>query len=69
MVTHHFTVDVEEYFHVSAFESRDSAAHQVRARRPAGAPVLGFRALSFSIVTGQEWALDILDCTGRSWSR
>ncbi|HEX7050790.1 MAG TPA: XrtA system polysaccharide deacetylase [Longimicrobiales bacterium] len=136
-VSHHFTVDVEEYFQVSAFErwiprtqwdrleSRvvEStmrvfellAAHGARAtlfilgwvaeRHPslvrelaaagheiashgwdhrrvtqqepaefrasvrrskelleslAGAPVLGFRAPSFSIVPGREWALDIL---------
>ena len=134
---HHFTVDVEEYFQVSAFEphlprerwdgieSRVAASvgvlldllarHAARAtffvlgwvaeRRPevvksiaraghevashgwdhrratqqtpeefrdsvrrtkaalealTGAPVLGFRAPSFSIVTGREWALDIL---------
>jgi polysaccharide deacetylase family protein (PEP-CTERM system associated) len=137
MTAHHFTVDLEEYFQVSAFESRvartewgrfDSrlagpvallldllARHEARAtffvlgwvaerqtelirligragheiashgwdharvtrqtplqfrtsiRRTkdvlediSGAPVLGFRAPSFSIVPGREWALDIL---------
>ncbi len=136
-VKHHFTVDVEEYFHVSALEPWVSPAewgryesrvvgsmmrllgilseHGVRAthfvlgwvaeRHPAlvrelasmghevashgwdhrriphqspeefrasvrrtkefledltGRPVLGFRAPSFSIVPGHEWALDIL---------
>lgn len=136
-VTHHFTVDVEEYFHVSAlepyvpraawngYESRagvsmmrlaellatrgvratlfvlgwlaqrqpglirdlaraghEIASHgwdhrRVTAQRPAefresvrrtkrfledltGEPVLGFRAPSFSIVAGAEWALDML---------
>jgi len=137
VIRHHFTVDVEEYFQVSAFESRLGRAdwdrfesrvvgsverllellarHEARAtffivgwvaeRQPdlvrrialagheiashswdharvtdqsplafrdsvrrakylleelAGAPVLGFRAPSFSIVPGREWALDIL---------
>lgn len=137
MVRHHFTVDVEEYFHASAlesvapraawanFESRLSsgvrrlldelARHDARAtffvlgwvaaRRPdvvreiaaagheiashgwdhrrvttqtpdefrnsarsskavledlSGRAVLGFRAPSFSIVPGREWALDVL---------
>jgi len=137
MTAHHFTIDLEEYFQVSAFESRvartewgrfDSrlagqvallldllARHEARAtvfvlgwvaarqadliraiaqagheiashgwdharvthqtplqfrtsiRRTkdvleeiGGAPVLGFRAPSFSIVPGREWALDIL---------
>ena len=137
MITHHFSVDVEEYFHVSAFESRvrrvdwdryesrvtgsvsrlldllarhdargtffvlgwvaerhpdlvrqiAGAGHEVAShswdharvtkqsppvfrdsvRRTkcvledlTGAPVLGFRAPSFSIVPGREWALDIL---------
>jgi polysaccharide deacetylase family protein (PEP-CTERM system associated) len=137
MLRHHFTVDVEEHFQVSAFEphlSRDRwdalesrvasnvgalldllarhdaqgtffvlgwvaerhpdvvkaiarAGHEVAShgwdhrrvtqqspeefrvsvRRTkaalealAGAPVLGFRAPSFSIVPGREWALDIL---------
>src|SRR2546425_6244228 len=137
VVAHHFTVDVEEYFHVSAFESRvrradwdryesrvagsvfrlldllarhdarstffvlgwvaerhaslvreiARAGHEVAShgwdharvtkqsppvfrdsvRRTksvledlTGAPVLGFRAPSFSIVHGREWALDIL---------
>ena len=137
MIAHHFTIDVEEYFQVSAFESRVArsewerfesrvagavarlldllARHEARAtvfvlgwvaerhaalirtiaragheiashgwdhervtrqtpqqfrdsvRRTkavlediAGAPVLGFRAPSFSIVPGREWALDIL---------
>ena len=134
---HHFTVDVEEYFQVSAFESRVARSewerfesrvargvgrlldlltrHRARGtffvlgwvaeRKPAlvrliaqagheiashgwdharvtqqtplafrdsirrtkqlledltGAPVLGYRAPSFSIVPGREWALDIL---------
>lgn len=137
MIRHHFTVDVEEYFHVSAFEpyvprerwdafeSRVSrgveallgalashaargtffvlgwvaerhpdvvrriarAGHEIAShgwdhrrvthQRPeefresvrrskavleelAGGPVVGFRAPSFSIVPGREWALDIL---------
>jgi len=137
MTAHHFTVDLEEYFQVSAFETRvarsewerfDSrvaaqvallldllARHEARAtffvlgwlaqRQPelirtlagagheiashgwdhvrvthqtprqfrasirrtkdlleeiTGAPVLGFRAPSFSIVPGKEWALDVL---------
>jgi len=137
VIRHHFTVDVEEYFQVSAFESRVSRAdwdrfesrvvgsvcrllellarHEARAtffivgwvaeRHPdlvreiahagheiashswdharvtdqsplafrdsvrrakyvledlAGTPVLGFRAPSFSIVPGREWALDVL---------
>ena len=137
MIAHHFTVDVEEYFQVSAFESRISrqawsglesraarsvgdllgllARHGVRAtffvlgwlaeRHPdlirrialrgheiashgwdhrrvieqtpaefrhsvrctkqlleslSGMAVLGFRAPSFSITPGYEWALDIL---------
>jgi len=137
MTAHHFTVDLEEYFQVSAFESRVSrsawtrfesrvagqvallldllARHEARAtffvlgwvaerqadlirtivragheiashgwdhvrvthqtprqfrasiRRTkevleanTGAPVLGFRAPSFSIVPGREWALDVL---------
>jgi len=137
VIRHHFTVDVEEYFQVSAFESRVCRAdwdrfesrvvgsvyrllellarHEGRAtffvvgwvaeRHPdlvreiahagheiashswdharvtdqsplmfrdsvrrakyvledlAGAPVLGFRAPSFSIVPGREWALDVL---------
>lgn len=137
MSIHHFSVDVEEYFHVSAFERlvryadwdgyesrvNDSVARlldllarrQTRAtffvlgwvaeRHPglvrriaaagheiashgwdharvtsqsplafrdsirrtkifledlAGAPVVGFRAPSFSIVPGKEWALDVL---------
>src|SRR5207247_9042315 len=137
VIRHHFTVDVEEYFQVSAFESRLGRAdwdrfesrvvgsverllellarHEARAtffivgwvaeRQPelgrrialaaheiashsgdharvtdqsplafrdsvrrakyvleelAGAPVLGFRAPSFSIVPGFEWALDVL---------
>src|SRR3989475_5497503 len=137
MVRHHFTVDVEEYFQVSAFESTVRrcdwsrfesrltgsvsrlldllARHEARGtffvvgwvaeRQPdlvrrialagheiashswdharvtdqspltfrdsvrrakylledlAGAPVLGFRAPSFSIVPGREWALDVL---------
>jgi polysaccharide deacetylase family protein (PEP-CTERM system associated) len=137
MPAHHFTVDLEEYFQVSAFESRVARAewdrfesrlagqvtllldllarHETRAtffvlgwvaerqaeliraiaragheiashgwdharvthqtplqfrtsvRRTkdvlenvSGAPVLGFRAPSFSIVPGLEWALDIL---------
>ena len=136
-VKHHFTVDVEEYFHVSAFEPHigraewDGLESRVRAsverllallgttgsrgtffvlgwvaeRHPelvreiaaaghevashgsdhrrvthqnpdqfrasvrdskalledvTGVPVLGFRAPSFSIVPGREWALDIL---------
>ena len=137
MIKHHFTVDVEEYFHVSAFEPRVQrsdwdhfesrvtvsvsrllellARHDARAtffvlgwvaqRHPEvvrqiaraghevashgwdharvteqsplafrdsvrrtkhaleqliGAPVLGYRAPSFSIVPGREWALDVL---------
>ena len=137
MLRHHFTVDVEEHFQVSAFESHVSrdqwdslesrvvsnvetlldllARHDARGtffvlgcvaeRHPdvvraiaraghevashgwdhrrvtqqspdefrasvrrtktalealAGAPVIGFRAPSFSIVAGREWALDIL---------
>ncbi len=137
MTAHYFTVDVEEYFQVSALEpyvSRDSwadfesrvrkgidrllelletnnargtffvlgwladqhpqlvreiagAGHEVASHgwdhkrvthqtaeefresvrcskdlleQQAGAPVLGFRAPSFSIVPGREWALDIL---------
>ena len=137
MTAHHFTVDLEEYFQVSAFETRVArsdwegfesrvaaqvarlldllARHEARAtffalgwvaqRRPdlirtiasaghevashgwdharvthqtprqfresirrtkdlleeiTGAPVLGFRAPSFSIVPGKEWALDVL---------
>jgi polysaccharide deacetylase family protein (PEP-CTERM system associated) len=137
MIAHHFTIDLEEYFQVSAFESRVArtewgrfesrlagqvallldllARHEARAtffvlgwvaerqaeliraiaragheiashgwdharvthqtplqfrtsiRRTkdlleeiSGAPVLGFRAPSFSIVPGREWALDIL---------
>ncbi len=137
MTAHHFTVDLEEYFQVSAFESRVPrsdwtrfesrvagqvtllldllARHEARAtffvlgwvaerqadlirtiaragheiashgwdharvteqtplqfrdsiRRTkevlegiTGAPVLGFRAPSFSIVPGREWALDVL---------
>ncbi len=137
MIAHHFTVDVEEYFQVSAFESRIAreawgrlesraargvdvlldllARHHARAtffvlgwlaeRHPtivksiaaagheigshgwdhrrvteqtpaefresvrdtrqllenlAGTPVSGFRAPSFSIVPGREWALDVL---------
>jgi polysaccharide deacetylase family protein (PEP-CTERM system associated) len=137
MIKHHFSVDVEEYFHVSAFEARVRrsdwdrfesrvtgsvsrlldllARHDARAtffvlgwvaeRHPdivrgiaraghevashgwdharvtdqsprafrhsvrrtkdkledlIGMPVLGFRAPSFSIVPGQEWALDVL---------
>lgn len=137
MVAHHFTVDVEEYFQVSAFESRVPRARwsdlesrveantialldllaerEIRAtmfilgwvaeRHPGlirevaaagheiashgwdhrritqqgpeefrdsvrrtkscleeltGTPVMGFRAPSFSIVPGREWALDIL---------
>ena len=137
MIAHHFTVDLEEYFQVSAFESRVARSqwgrfesrvvgqvaqlldlldrHEARAtffvlgwlayrqgdliraiaraghevashgwnharvthQSPAqfrssirrtkdtleqisGAPVLGFRAPSFSIVPGREWALDIL---------
>ncbi len=137
MTAHHFTVDLEEYFQVSAFESCVArcewerfesrvavevarlldllARHEARAtffvlgwvaehqaelirtiaragheiashgwdharvtdQTPAqfrhsirrtkgvleeitGAPVLGFRAPSFSIVPGREWALDIL---------
>jgi polysaccharide deacetylase family protein (PEP-CTERM system associated) len=137
MTAHHFTVDLEEYFQVSAFESRVARAdwdrhesrvvrqvlplldqlarHAARAtffvlgwvarRQPnliraiaragheiashgwdharvtqqtphqfrhsirrskyaledlTGEPVLGFRAPSFSLVPGREWALDIL---------
>ena len=137
MIAHHLTIDLEEYFQVSAFESRVApsewerlesriaretarllellARHEARAtffvvgwvaarhaemvrtiaragheiashswdharvtrQTPAqfrdsirrtkdlleeitGAPVLGFRAPSFSIVPGREWALDIL---------
>ncbi len=137
MIKHHFTVDVEEYFQVTAFEphvrradwecfesrvagcvsrlldllaSREAratfftlgwvaqrhpdlvrrigrAGHEIAShgwdhrrvteqsaltfrdsvRRSkdlledlAGAPVLGFRAPSFSIVPGREWALDVL---------
>jgi polysaccharide deacetylase family protein (PEP-CTERM system associated) len=137
VIKHHFSVDVEEYFHVSAFEPRVQrsdwdhfesrvtgsvsrllellARHDARAtffvlgwvaqrhpevvRRIArtghevashgwdharvteqsplafrnsvrrtkhaleqliGAPVLGYRAPSFSIVPGREWALDVL---------
>jgi len=137
MTAHHFTVDLEEYFQVSAFESRVARSawerfesrvvgevapllellsrHEARAtvfvlgwvaerqadlirtiaragheiashgwdharvthqtplqfrdsiRRTkevleeiTGAPVVGFRAPSFSIVPGREWALDIL---------
>ncbi|PYO66353.1 MAG: polysaccharide deacetylase family protein [Gemmatimonadetes bacterium] len=137
VIKHHFTVDVEEYFQVSAFESRVPrsdwgrfesrlteslsrlldllARHEARGtffvvgwvaeRHPdlvqriaraghevashswdharvteqsppafrdsvrrakyvledlSGAPVLGFRAPSFSIVPGREWALDVL---------
>lgn len=137
MVAHHFTVDVEEYFQVSAFETvvprsrwgdlesrveenmvellgvlgernvlgtmfilgwvaerypwlvreLSAAGHEIAShgwdhrrvtdqspsefrisvRRTkelledlTGAPVLGFRAPSFSIVPGREWALDIL---------
>jgi len=137
MIAHHFTIDVEEYFQVSAFEARVArsdwgrlesrvarevgvllellARHQTRAtwfvlgwvahRQPGliraiaragheiashgwdharvthqtpvefrqsirrckqlleeitGLPVMGFRAPSFSIVPGREWALDIL---------
>ncbi len=137
MIAHHFTIDLEEYFQVSAFESRVArsawdhfesrvggqvarllallARHEARAtffvlgwvaerqaelvrtiaragheiashgwdharvtqqtpsqfrdsiRRTkqllediSGAPVLGFRAPSFSIVPGREWALDVL---------
>lgn len=137
MIAHHFTVDLEEYFQVSAFESCVARTewgrfesrvvpqvalllelltrHEARAtffalgwlseRHPelvrtiaragheiashgwdhvrvthqtplqfresvkrtkavleeiCGAPVLGFRAPSFSIVPGREWALDIL---------
>lgn len=141
VIKHHFTVDVEEYFHVSAFESRVHrsdwdrlesrvassvsrlldllARHEARAtffvlgwvaeRHPetvrcisraghevashgwdhtrvteqsplafqdslrrskyvledlTGLPVLGYRAPSFSIVPGREWALDILIAEG-----
>src|SRR5438105_6624743 len=137
MIAHHFTIDVEEYFQVSAFEARIARSdwgrlesrvarevgvllellgrHQTRAtwfvlgwvahRQPGliraiaraghevashgwdharvthqtpvefrqsirrckqlleeitGLPVMGFRAPSFSIVPGREWALDIL---------
>jgi len=137
VIAHHFSVDVEEYFQVSAFEARVArsewerfesrlagevarllellARHQARAtafvlgwvaeRQPelirsiaragheiashgwdharvthqtplqfresvrrtkdvlediTGTPVVGFRAPSFSIVPGREWALDIL---------
>jgi len=137
MTAHHFTVDLEEYFQVSAFESRVARSEWTRfesrvtaqvlllldllaryearatffvlgwvAERQAalirtiaragheiashgwdhmrvthqtprqfrasirrtkalleantGAPVLGFRAPSFSIVPGREWALDVL---------
>jgi polysaccharide deacetylase family protein (PEP-CTERM system associated) len=137
MVVHHFTVDVEEYYQVSAFESlvprskwgefesrvvanmmellellserevratmfilgwvaerhpglvkelaaagHEIASHgwdhrRITEQKPAefrssvrrtkllledliGVPVLGFRAPSFSIVAGREWALDIL---------
>ncbi len=137
VIAHHFTIDLEEYFQVSAFESHVArsewerfecrlpgqvtlllellARHEARAtffvlgwvaerqagliraivraghevashgwdharvtrqtphqfrhsiRRTkdvleeiSGAPVLGFRAPSFSIVPGREWALDIL---------
>jgi polysaccharide deacetylase family protein (PEP-CTERM system associated) len=137
LISHHFTVDVEEYFHVSAFEGRvpretwceresraarsvgvllglldrydaratffvlgwlaerlpdivkriaacghEIASHgwdhrRVTEQTPhafrqsvhdtkllledlAGAPVLGFRAPSFSITPGHEWALDVL---------
>jgi len=137
MIVHHFTIDLEEYFQVSAFETCVSqstwgrfesrvtaqvtrlldllARHDARAtfftlgwvakRHPklirtisaagheiashgwdhvrvthqtprhfresvrrtkdllediTGAPVLGFRAPSFSIVPGKEWALDVL---------
>jgi len=125
MIAHHFTIDVEEYFQVSAFESRVLpqfhlllellARHESRAtcfvlgwlaerqrdlihtiaragheiashgwdharvthqtppqfrdsiRRSkslleeiSGVPVVGFRAPSFSIVPGWEWALDFL---------
>lgn len=137
MIAHHFTIDLEEYFQVSAFESRVArsewrhlesrvvsevtsllellARHDARAtffvlgwvaerqaelirsiaragheiashgwdharvtrqtppqfresvRRTkdlleeiTGAPVLGFRAPSFSVVPGREWALDVL---------
>ena len=142
--THHFTVDVEEYFQVSAFERRISraewdrfesrvaptvcrildllgrhdargtffvlgwvaerhpglvrtiaqAGHEVashgwdhrkvtdqtpeefyesvrRAREvleaTAGSPVSGFRAPSFSIVPGREWAIDALIETGHRY--
>jgi hypothetical protein len=80
---HHFTVDVEEYFQVSAFSSpsssdshgwdharvtqqcptefRDSVRRTKRELENLTAtPVLGFRAPSFSIVPGREWALDLL---------
>src|SRR2546426_10992973 len=144
MQRHHFTIDVEEYFHVAAFApwvlaadwgrwpSRVAACvhrlltllaqHQARAtffvlgwvaqqhpdvvrdiaaagheiashgwdharvtgQTPAafrtsvrrtkqllgaltGAPVLGFRAPSFSITPGQEWALDVLIEEGYSY--
>ena len=144
MIAHHFTIDLEEYFQVSAFESRVSRAdwerlesrvareveplldllarHEARAtffvlgwvaerhieliqslvraghevashgwdhvrvtqqapsqfrqsvRRTkrvleeiTGEPVLGFRAPSFSIVPGQEWALDVLLEEGYSY--
>src|SRR6266542_5932968 len=137
MIAHHFTIDLEEYFQVSAFESRvarsawehfesrvggqvarllallarhESRAtffvlgwvaerqaelirtiaragheiashgwdharvttltpvqfrHSVRSSKRvlediAGTPIVGFRAPSFSIVAGREWALDIL---------
>jgi len=137
VIAHHFTVDLEEYFQVSAFESRVARSdwtrfesrvaaqvprlldllarheahatffvlgwvaerhpdlirtiaragheiashgwdhvrvtHQTRAQFRAsihrtkhvleeitGEPVLGFRAPSFSIVPGREWALDVL---------
>lgn len=141
MIRHHFTVDVEEYFHVTAFTSRVTfadwdrlptrvadavdrlldlladrdtrgtffvlgwvarrhpdvvrriarAGHEIashgwdhrripeqsaRAFRESvrrtkrlledltGRPVLGFRAPSFSIVPGYEWALDVLIAEG-----
>ena len=144
MTTHHFTVDVEEYFHVAAFAPYVRAAEWDRypsrvdasverildllarfeargtffvlgwlaARKPKlvraiagaghevashgwdhtrvteqspsdfresvrrakgeleeliGEPVLGFRAPSYSIVVGREWALDILIEEGHSY--
>jgi peptidoglycan/xylan/chitin deacetylase (PgdA/CDA1 family) len=51
-------------------EFRDDVTRtRARLEEITGRPVLGFRAPSFSILPGMEWAFDVLLETGHTWDR